>query len=40
VPDLGDLWRPWSTNNVNAARTPIPAHETLSPVFYRAVRLP
>jgi hypothetical protein len=40
APALGDAWQPWSTNTPTGARTVVPVHEELTPVFYRALRLP
>jgi hypothetical protein len=40
TPALDAAWQPWSTNAPVGPRTVLPVHETLSPVFYRAVRLP
>lgn len=40
VPELGASWLPWRTNTPVAARTSLPAHDNLSPVFYRAVLIP
>ena len=40
IPEIGAAWQPWRTNSPVGPRTPLPAHENLSPVFYRAVLLP
>jgi len=40
VPELGAAWQPWRTNTPAGPRTSLPAHDSLSPVFYRAVLLP